>query len=210
MCMLVQCGENSRKDQRWTLGLLPWTPNLLMKEIKLQLNNVDPEFNSSGGRPATNVKFLDDDDSFLSLEGVLLDTLDGWSKTRLRCDDFNSVQDIRNSASSANAYIPIDEELKMALWKELVCNRAGIATLLDLIMNAFWTPLFWMFNALRLTYVRLYGVLTTRCAGTYTFGLRGSRSFQVGGKCLAELFQDLGVMRSEPWAYYQSIGRAVT
>ncbi|KAL6243187.1 hypothetical protein RBB50_009738 [Rhinocladiella similis] len=210
--MLIQCGETGDQQKGPEVdieGLPSWAPNLL-KEIKLQLNNFEPEFDSHGGMQASKVEFLGNDGSALSVDGVLFDTLDGVSGTRHWDDDLNSVQDIQNSPSSANAYGSGDEGLKTALWKALTGGRdrhgKAAGSHHECVLDA--------------------AILDDRCAPpdpcpdtgdtddslrwNLHLWLKRNRSFQVGGKRLEDIFQDLGAMKSEPQRYYQCIGRVVS
>ncbi|KAK6368186.1 uncharacterized protein PV06_09520 [Exophiala oligosperma] len=209
--MLIQCGETGEQQKGPEVdieGLPSWAPNLL-KEIKLQLNNFDPEFNSHGEMHASDVEFLGDDGSVLSTDAVLFDTLDGLSGTRYWDDDLNGVQDIRNSASAANAYGSGDEGLRTALWLALSGGRdrhgKAAKSYHECVLDT--------------------AILDDRCAPpdpcpdtgdtddslrwNLHIWLKRNRSFQVGGKRLEDIFQDLGVMKSEPQLYYQCIGRVV-
>ncbi|KPI39474.1 uncharacterized protein AB675_5202 [Cyphellophora attinorum] len=208
--LLVQCGETGEQAKGPAVDIenLPsWCPNLL-KEIKPQLNNFDPEFNSHGGMRTSRIAFTGADGSVLSTEGVLFDTLQGLSGVRYWDDDFRIRRpDFENAKSPANAYGPTFEDLRTALWKALVGGRdrhaQKAASYHDCILDSA------ILDDKHAAPFEPKGDTDDSLRWNLHLWLKRNQSFQVAGIPLKDFFQDLGVMESNPRLYYQCTGRVI-
>nr|KAK5441619.1 hypothetical protein LTR18_006541 [Exophiala xenobiotica] len=213
--LLIHCGETGEQEKGPLVdieGLPSWAPNLL-KQVKLQLNNSEPEFNSHGGMRASRLEYTGEDGSVLSVEAVLFDTLDGLSGTRHWSDDVDTtmVEDIEDSKWSVmNAYGPDDNDFRAALWRALIGGR-----------DRYGCPVGADYEC-----VLDIAILQDRCAppipcpvtgdtdGSLRWNLhlwvKRNRTFRLGGRCLQDWFcHDLDVMKNDPGLYYRCTGRVI-
>ena len=203
---LIQCGETGEKGMNPELSnenLPSWVPDL-RKEIKLQINNFELEYNAHGGlKPSYN--FVRNG-SALSLKGILLDKIDGLSGTRHWDDDWGGFQDIESTKNSTNAYFN-ENRLKEALWRAMVGDRdrhgqaadPSYAYILDIaIFDESCAPP----NPCPST-----GDTDESFKWNIHLWLKRNASFRLGGRSLQSFFQDLRAMEHEPEQYFQSLGR---
>ena len=119
---LVQCGESGEEamNSDFSDDSLPsWVPDL-RKEIRLQVNSFQPEYDAPNGL-AASFTFVRDE-SVLSVRCVLLDRIDGMSGTQHWHDDWANVLDFKNAKNCANAYRD-SGGFREALWRALVGDR---------------------------------------------------------------------------------------
>lgn len=203
---LIQCGETGEKgmNPEFSNENLPsWVPDL-RKQIKLQLNNFEPEYNAHGGFKALfdfvrNV-------SVLSAKGILLDRIDGLSGIRHWDDDSSNIEDFENAKQCSNAYVN-EHGFREALWRAMVGDRDRHGRAADTTY----------------AYVLDAAIFDERCAPpnpcpstgdtdesfkwNIHLWLKRNASFTLGSRSLQSYFQDLQAMNYEPEQYYQSLGR---
>ena len=206
---LIQCGETGEKGMNPELSdetLPSWVPDL-RKQIKLQVNNFEPEYNAHGGLEPT-FDFIGNG-SVLSAKGILLDRVDGLSGTRHWDDDWGNIQDFENAKYHSNAYVN-EQGFREALWRAMVGDRdrhgraadTSYACVLDAaIFDEHCAPP----NPCPST-----GDTDESFKWNMHLWLKRNASFALGGRSLQSYFQDLQAMDHQPEQYYQSLGRMIS
>lgn len=206
---LIQCGETGegqRGSNLEAIDLPSWVPDL-RKQTKPQLNNFEPEFNAHGGTKAS-FDFVNGG-TVLSVDGIILDKLDGLSGTRHWDDDWLNARDIVNPERRSNAY-GNDALFQEALWRALMGDRNDNTESLDASQKRILDS----------------AIFDDACAPPYPcpvtgdtddswrwnmhLWLRRNASFMLNGRPLRQYFCDLGSTKGEPGTYYRSLGRVAT
>ena len=204
---MIQCDETGEKEKDLTDENLPlWVPDL-HKSIKPQLNNLDPEFDTDAGTSPT-FDFVCGR-NVLQVKGILFDTIDGLSGTRHWEDDFQNIQNVKDSSCCSSAYGD-NEAFREATWKAAVGDG-------DSYGNA--APSFYK------RYVLDAAILDDRCAppnpcpqtndsnDSWRWNLhlwmKRNGSFVLGGKPFRNYFQSLGAMEYDSERYYEALGRLI-
>lgn len=203
---LIQCGETGEKKMNPELSnenLPSWVPDL-RKQVRLQLNNFEPEYNAHGGIRAS-FEFVRNG-WVLSAKGVLFDKIDGLSGTRHWDDDWDNIQDFQNAKHCANAYVDANG-FREALWRAMVGDRDRHGRAADSFYE----------------HVLDAAIFDERCAPpnpcpstgdtdesfkwNIHLWLKRNASFTVDSRPLQSYFQDLQAMKYDPDRYYRSLGR---
>ncbi|CAF9931984.1 hypothetical protein IMSHALPRED_008767 [Imshaugia aleurites] len=206
---LVQCGESGEEAMNSDFSdesLPSWVPDL-RKQIRLQVNNFQPEYDAPNGL-AASFTFVRDG-SVLSVKGVLLDRIDGMSGTRHWDDDWANVSDFKNAKNCANAYGD-SAGFREALWRALVGDRdrrglgadASHECILDVtIFGEECAPP----NPCPST-----GDTDESFKWNIHLWLKRNALFTLGGRTLQSYYQDSGVLNFGSEPYYRCLGRMTT
>ena len=203
---LTQCGESGEECANSDFrdeSLPSWVPDL-RKQIRLQVNNFQHEYNSHNGL-AASFTFVRDE-SVLSVQGVLFDKIDGLSGTRHWDDDWDNVSDFKNAKNCANAY-GHSGGFREALWRTLVGDRDRRGFEADASHECILDSAIFGEECAPPNPCPSTGDTDESLKWNIHLWLKRNALFTLGGGTLQSYYRDSGALNSRDERYYRCLGR---